>query len=98
MFEAAISPYTTSEKELSAEVIAQLAPGMLCLADRGFYSFVTWTHSSATGADLLWRVENNLNLDPLGAMADGASVAVVVVSARARASDGDGQVRVVAYA
>lgn len=97
MFEAAISPYTTSEKELSAEVIAQLAPGMLCLADRGFYSFVTWTHASATGADLLWRVKNNLKLDPIGELDDGSWLAEVFDSASDRKRERPVTVRVIEY-
>src|SRR5674476_1095584 len=39
IFEAVIGPYTTSENAASAELIGRLEPGMLCLADRGFYSF-----------------------------------------------------------
>src|SRR5659263_585982 len=60
MFEAVIGPYTTSENALSTELLGRLAPGMLCLADRGFYSFTAWRDAEATGADLLWRVKDNI--------------------------------------
>jgi hypothetical protein len=33
-----IGPYATGENALSAELLGGLTPGMLCLADRGFYS------------------------------------------------------------
>ncbi len=42
IFDAVIGAYTTSEPALSGELLARLAPGMLCLADRGFYSFTGW--------------------------------------------------------
>jgi Transposase DDE domain len=64
IFEAAIGPYTTSENALAGSVLAKLTPGMLCVADRGFYSFDAWQKAAGTGADLLWRVKDNLNLDP----------------------------------
>lgn len=97
MFEAAISPYTTSEKELSAEVIARLAPGMLCLADRGFYSHATWSEASATGADLLWRVKNNLKLDPVKELGDGSWLAEVFDSVGDRKRERPVTVRVIEY-
>ncbi len=39
MFEAVIGAYTTSEPALSLDLLGRLCAGMLCLADRGFYSF-----------------------------------------------------------
>jgi hypothetical protein len=65
MFEAVVGPYTTSEATLARQLIARLRPGMLCIADRGFYSFEAWQQAAATGADLLWRVRDNLRLDPI---------------------------------
>jgi len=58
MFDAVIGPYTTSENAASAELLGRLEPGMLCLADRGFYSFKAWENARGTGADLLWRVKD----------------------------------------
>jgi len=52
MFDAEISPYTTSENALSGNLLDRLEKGMLCLADRGFYSFEAWQKASKTGADL----------------------------------------------
>ena len=39
MFDAVIGPYTTSENKLTTGLLDSLEEGMLCLADRGFYSF-----------------------------------------------------------
>jgi hypothetical protein len=47
---------------LAKEVLPWLGEGMLCLADRYFFSFDFWCQAKATGADLLWRVRKNLAL------------------------------------
>src|SRR5699024_5393422 len=62
-----------------------------------FYSFVTWTHASATGADLLWRVKNNLKLDPIGELDDGSWLAEVFDSASDRKRERPVTVRVIEY-
>ena len=41
------------------QLVDRLEPGMLVLADRGFFSFALWRKASATGADLLWRVRTD---------------------------------------
>jgi hypothetical protein len=40
-----------------------LAPEMLLLADRGFFSFALWKKAKATGAGLLWRTKSSHVLD-----------------------------------
>ena len=77
MFAAVVGPYTVSEPALSRDLWGRLGPGMLCLADRGFYSFAAWEQAAATGADLLWRVKDNLNLEPIKILADGSWLAEV---------------------
>src|SRR5680860_1113642 len=72
MFDAVIGPYTTSENAACAELLGRLEPGMLCLADRGFYSFKAWENACGTGADLLWRVKDNLKLEPVEDLPDGS--------------------------
>src|SRR5665647_1876111 len=45
-----------------ARVVAlldHLEPGMLLLADRGFFSYALWRKAIGTGADLLWRVRTD---------------------------------------
>jgi hypothetical protein len=97
MFEAVIGPYSTSENVLSGELLTRLRPGMLCLADRGFYSFTAWRNASATGADLLWRVKDNLKLEPVIDLSDGSWLADVFDSVADRRRQRPVRVRVVEY-
>lgn len=97
MFEAMIGPYTTSENALSGELFARLRPGMLCLADRGFYSFTAWQDAAATGADLLWRVKDNLKLEVVKDLPDGSWLAQVFHSTADRARRDPRTVRVIEY-
>jgi len=97
MFEAVIGPYTTSENALSTELLGRLAPGMLCLADRGFYSFTAWRDAEATGADLLWRVKDNLKLDAVEDLPDGSWLADVFDSVADRRRQHPLRVRVIEY-
>jgi len=97
MFEAVIGRYSTSENELSGQLLARLRPGMLCLADRGFYRFTAWQQASATGADLLWRVKDNLRLEPVTALPDGSWLADVFDSVADRRRQHPSRVRVIEY-
>ena len=97
MFDAVIGPYTTSEAALSVELLGRLAPGMLCLADRGFYSFKAWEAARGSGADLLWRVKDNLILEPVKDLPDGSWLADVFNSTTDRARRHPSRVRVVSY-
>jgi Transposase DDE domain len=97
MFDAVVGAYTTSEPALSRQLLARLGPGMLCIADRGFYSFEAWSQAVATGADLLWRVRDNLLLDPVEVLADGSYLAEVFHSTRDRKRQRPTTVRVIDY-
>jgi len=97
MFEAVIGPYTSSEAALSVELLGRLAPGMLCLADRGFYSFKAWENARGTGADLLWRVKDNLILDAVEDLPDGSWLADVFDSTTDRRRQRPSRVRVIEY-
>ena len=97
MFEAEIGPYTTSEAALSTELLGRLRPGMLCLADRGFYSFAAWQKACGTGADLLWRVADNLILEPVQDLPDGSWLAEVFHSTADRRRQHPSRVRVIGY-
>jgi Insertion element 4 transposase N-terminal/Transposase DDE domain len=80
IFDAVVGPYTTSEIELSRELVGRLQSGMLVLADRGFYGFHLWEQASATGADLCWRVKSNLKPRPVDTLADGSWLAEITPS------------------
>jgi Insertion element 4 transposase N-terminal/Transposase DDE domain len=77
IFDAELGPYTSSEVALAEDLIGRLQPGMLVLADRGFYSYVLWRKASATGADLLWRVKTGLRPKPLQTLPDGSWLAQI---------------------
>jgi hypothetical protein len=59
MFAAEIGAYSDSEATLAERLLPRLVPGMVLLADRGFFSFTLWRNTSGTGADLLWRIRTD---------------------------------------
>ncbi len=59
MFAAEVGKYTESESVLVQRLLPKLAPGMVLLADRGFFSFALWRKATETGADLLWRIRTD---------------------------------------
>ncbi len=69
---AAFAKVRTGERELAAKLFTGLEPGMVLLADRGFYSYQLWHDAAATGADLLWRVPSTLNLQIARPLPDGS--------------------------
>ena len=97
MFDAVIGPYTTSENKLTTGLLDSLEEGMLCLADRGFYSFDAWQNAVKTGADLCWRVADNLNLESIEDLPDGSYLAEVFHSVRDRKRRRPVRVRVIEY-
>ena len=62
IFAAQVGSYRQSESTLTPSLLAELSPGMLLLADRGFFSYALWRSAIGTGADLLWRIRT----DPAG--------------------------------
>jgi hypothetical protein len=72
VFDAAIGPLRTGEHALAGAVFASLRPGMLLLADRGFFSVDLWRQAAATGADLLWRVRKDIVLPMIEQLPDGS--------------------------
>ncbi len=51
--------YSESEASLTEPLLGRLEPGMVLLADRGFFSYALWRRAIATGADLLWRARTD---------------------------------------
>ena len=76
---------------------AKLKPGMLVLADRGFYSFKLFRLGCATGAMLAWRVSATINLDIEQELPDGSFLSTVYDSVDTKRKSGQ-IVRVVEYA
>lgn len=83
VLDAAVGPCSTSEIELARQVLARLQPGMLLLADRGFYGFRLWEQAAARGADLLWRVGKNLKPRHVQTLPDGSWLALIAPSSGA---------------
>jgi hypothetical protein len=94
---AALGPYTSSEQELTDQLLGTLGSGMLCLADRGFYSFERFQKARATGAQLLWRVKSNMVLPRERPLPDGSYLSTVYAFSDRHAHREGAQVRVVEY-
>ncbi|MDJ0396795.1 IS4 family transposase, partial [Rhodococcus sp. G-MC3] len=78
VFDAAVGSCMTSERELANTLVDRLEPGMLLLADRGFYGFEMWTRAAASGADLLWRVKSTLSPKHIETLDDGSWLATII--------------------
>lgn len=90
--------YQASEVELAPELLRRLEPGMLCLADRAFVGLALWQKTTATGADLLWRVRKNQILPCSERLPDGSYLSRLYASPKHRRRDQDGVVvRVIDY-
>ena len=70
---------------------------MLCLADRGFYSFERFQKARQTGAQLLWRAKSNMVLPRERPLPDGSYLSTVYAFSDRHAHREGAQVRVVEY-
>ena len=52
--DAAIGPYKTNERQLTRQLLPSLHAGMLCLADRGFYSLRYGSYARKRSAHRPW--------------------------------------------
>jgi hypothetical protein len=62
---AAIGGYHDGENALADQLEDSFRPGMLNLADRGFFSMHRWIRFSAAGAHLAWRIKNGAKSVPV---------------------------------
>ena len=69
---ARLAAWRVSERALAGDLSGELGPGMLVIADRGFYSYRLWQAAAASGADLLWRLQSGPNLPVVRAFPDGS--------------------------
>jgi hypothetical protein len=93
---AAIGGYHDGENALADQLEDSFGPGILNLADRGFFSMHRWIRFSGTGADLAWRVKNGAKSVPLKTLEilpDGSELVMLHESdgmrARRRRETGD---------
>lgn len=98
LFGACLGRYADGESTLARTVLGALRPGMLCLADRQFFSHALWRQALASGADLLWRVKGNLRLPGEQVLPDGSFLTTLYPTATERRRRQNGvRVRVIEY-
>lgn len=98
LFGTRMGGYHTGEITLAREVIGSLEKGMLCLADRNFYSYKLWGNAAGTEAELVWRVKKNLKLPCMKRFRDGSYLSRIYASDKDRRHDRNGiDVRVIEY-
>ncbi len=98
IIDAAVGAYRQGEQTLVESVLRSLLPGMLLLADRGFFSYTLWDKARATGADLVWRIKSNAVLPVEKRYSDGSFASRIYPGTKARRNHTNGiDVRVVEY-
>jgi Insertion element 4 transposase N-terminal/Transposase DDE domain len=97
IFDAALGPYKESEQALADQLWGSLGEGMLCLADRNFYSFERFKKARGTGAQLLWRVKSDIGLPREEVLADGSYLTSIHALKDRRARRNGERARVVEY-
>jgi hypothetical protein len=98
LFGSRMGTYRTGEITLAKAILPQLQPGMLCLADRGFYSYEMWKQAQTSKAELLWRIRKDLHLPCEKRLPDGSYVSQIYPSPQDRRHNTNGvTVRVIEY-
>jgi Insertion element 4 transposase N-terminal/Transposase DDE domain len=69
---ARLDAWRVSERALAEQLATDFGPGMLVIADRGFYGYRLWQAAAGSGADLLWRIQDGPSLPVVRALADGS--------------------------
>ena len=72
LFGTQMGGYGTGELDLAKKVLPWLRPDMLCLADRGIFSYELWNQARATQVALLWRIKKNMVLPSEKGLPDGS--------------------------
>ena len=77
---AEIGSYHDGENDLADRLAGSFRPGILNLADRGFFSMDRYVRFAAAGSDLAWRVKDSARSIPartLEVLPDGSELAVL---------------------
>ena len=93
----ALGPYTSGELALADELWESLGGGMLCLADRNFYSFERFQKARNTGAQLLWRIKSDVGLPRKQTLPDGSYLTSVYAPKNRKAKRDGAPARVIEY-
>jgi len=75
---AEIGECHTGERELAWGFLDRIDEQMLVLADRGFYSYEFWQQVRARDAQLLWRIQTQINLPVDQHLPDGSYLSALV--------------------
>ena len=75
---AKIGIWSTGERTLTPALLDDFQSDMLVLADRGFYSYKLWNEARETGAELLFRVADNMIFPVLELYPDGSYRSVLI--------------------
>ena len=98
MFAVALSGLDKGEQTLLPQLWDALDPGMLMLADRGFFSYDLWRQGLETKAELCWRMKANSVLPVVAELDDGSYLSAIYPDPAARRHHRDPiPVRVVEY-
>lgn len=98
IFSVRMGSYATHELTLAGELIGDLRPGMLCLADRLYPNFSLWKKAVSTGASLLWRSKSNADLRVEEVLSDGSYLSRIYPSEKDKRKKRNGiVVRVIEY-
>lgn len=98
LFGSRMGDYHTGETVLVEEMLGFLDEEMLCLADRGFFSFKLWRQAKGAGAALLWRMKKNSKLPCEKRFRDGSYLSRVYDSQDTKHTGESEVVRVIEYA
>jgi hypothetical protein len=77
---AAFDSWKVYERELAGRLVDDVEADMLILADRGFYSYDLWRAFTETGAALVWRIRDTIDLPMLEWLPDGSHRSELVPS------------------
>jgi hypothetical protein len=97
IFGAVLGSYAAGERELTEGLLGSLGEGMLCLADRGFYSYETFQNARQTGTELLWRVKSDVGLPRERTLADGSYLTSIYPLKDRKAKRNGATARVIEY-
>ncbi|MFJ1705807.1 IS4 family transposase [Kitasatospora sp. NPDC088346] len=76
--DAEVGPWTRGERAMAGSLLNSISSDWLLLADRGLYSFATFSTAARTGAALCWRVPTQLSLPILEVLSDGTYLSALV--------------------
>lgn len=98
LFGTAVGGCRIGEQTLARSAIQHLNKGMICLADRNFYSFALWQLAANTGAALLWRMRKGILLPRVKPLRDGSYLTKIYACTNDRRNDRNGVwARVIEY-